>query len=92
MQPLIRKIILATDFSEASQDAVRYAVWMVKSLQAELKLLHVFEPSGWFHLLIISCLDSRNGWMPASKRRVRMERNRLKDWRSRWTCKWKPFS
>ena len=47
MQPLIRKIILATDFSEASQDAVRYAVWMAKSLQAELNLLHVFEPSGW---------------------------------------------
>ena len=47
MQPLIRKIILATDFSEASQNAVRYAVWMAKSLHAELKLLHVFEPSGW---------------------------------------------
>ena len=47
MQPLIRKIILATDFSEASQNAVRYAVWMAKSLQTELKLLHVFEPSGW---------------------------------------------
>ncbi|MEP6606424.1 MAG: universal stress protein [Nitrosospira sp.] len=47
MQPLIRKIILATDFSEASQNAVRYAVWMAKSLHAELKLLHVFEPNGW---------------------------------------------
>lgn len=47
MDPLIRKIILATDFSEASQGAVRYAVWMARSLKAELKLLHVFEPSGW---------------------------------------------
>lgn len=47
MDPLIRKIILATDFSEASQDAVRYAVWMAQSLKGELKLLHVFEPSGW---------------------------------------------
>lgn len=47
MEPLIRKIILATDFSEASQGAVRYAVWMAQSLKAELKLLHVFEPSGW---------------------------------------------
>ncbi|SCX96385.1 Nucleotide-binding universal stress protein, UspA family [Nitrosospira sp. Nl5] len=47
MDPLIRKIILATDFSEASQDAVRYAVWMAQSLKVELKLLHVFEPSGW---------------------------------------------
>lgn len=47
MEPLIRKIILATDFSEASQDAIRHAVWMAKSLKAELKVLHVFEPSGW---------------------------------------------
>lgn len=47
MEPLIRKIILATDFSEASQDAIRHAVWLAKSLQAELKVLHVFEPSGW---------------------------------------------
>ncbi len=47
MEPLIRKIILATDFSEASQNAVRHAVWLAKSLHAELKILHVFEPSGW---------------------------------------------
>ena len=47
MEPLIRKIILASDFSEASQGAVAHAVWLAKSLQAELKVLHVFEPSGW---------------------------------------------
>ncbi|HVW65418.1 MAG TPA: universal stress protein [Nitrosospira sp.] len=47
MDPLIRKIILATDFSEASREAVRYARWITQSLAAELKILHVFEPSGW---------------------------------------------
>ncbi|MEO6824913.1 MAG: universal stress protein [Nitrosospira sp.] len=47
MMPLVHKIILATDFSEASRDAADYAVWMAQSLKAELKLLHVFEPSGW---------------------------------------------
>ena len=47
MTSLVCKIILATDFSEASQDAVRYATWMAQSLKAELKILHVFEPSGW---------------------------------------------
>ena len=47
MNPLIQKIILATDFSEASQDACLYARWLSGSLGAELKILHVFEPSGW---------------------------------------------
>jgi nucleotide-binding universal stress UspA family protein len=47
MNPLIQKIILATDFSEASREAVRYARWITRSLAAELKILHVFEPSGW---------------------------------------------
>lgn len=47
MNSLIQKIILATDFSEASQDAIKYAKWISTSLAAELKILHVFEPSGW---------------------------------------------
>ena len=47
MNSLIQKIILATDFSEASREAVRYAKWITGSLSAELKILHVFEPSGW---------------------------------------------
>jgi nucleotide-binding universal stress UspA family protein len=47
MNPLIQKIILATDFSEASREAVRYARWITRSLAADLKILHVFEPSGW---------------------------------------------
>lgn len=47
MDPLIRKIILATDFSEASGEAARYARWITEVLGAELKILHVFEPSGW---------------------------------------------
>src|SRR5690349_160788 len=47
MNPLIQKIILATDFSEASREAVRYARGLTSSLTAELKILHVFEPSGW---------------------------------------------
>ena len=47
MSPLIQKIILATDFSEASREAVCYARWITRSLAAELKILHVFEPGGW---------------------------------------------
>lgn len=47
MNPLIQKIILATDFSEASQDAILYAKCISGSLAAELKILHVFEPGGW---------------------------------------------
>lgn len=47
MDILIRRIILATDFSEASQGAIRYAKWISGALGAELSVLHVFEPSGW---------------------------------------------
>jgi nucleotide-binding universal stress UspA family protein len=47
METLIRNIILGTDFSQASQNALRYAVWMTQTLKAELKLLHVFEPNSW---------------------------------------------
>ncbi len=44
MEPLIRKIILATDFSEASRDASYHALLLTQTYNAELKALHVFEP------------------------------------------------
>ncbi|SFW16630.1 universal stress protein [Nitrosovibrio sp. Nv17] len=47
MDILIQKIMLATDFSDASQDAIHHARWMAGALGAELAVLHVFEPSGW---------------------------------------------
>ncbi len=44
MDPLIRKIILATDFSEASRDASYHAILLAQTYNAELKALHVFNP------------------------------------------------
>jgi universal stress protein A len=44
MEPLIRKIILATDFSEASRDASYHALLLAQTYSAELKALHVFNP------------------------------------------------
>ena len=44
MEPLIRKIILATDFSESSRDASYHALLLAQTYNAELKALHVFEP------------------------------------------------
>ena len=44
MESLIRKIILATDFSEASEDASYHAVLLAQTYNAELKALHVFNP------------------------------------------------
>ena len=44
MDPLIQKIILATDFSEASRDASYHAVLLAQTYNAELKALHVFNP------------------------------------------------
>lgn len=45
MKTKVDKIILATDFSETSQDAMEYAAWLSQTLGAELQLLHVFDPS-----------------------------------------------
>lgn len=44
MEPLIRKIILATDFSEASRDASYHALLLAQTYSADLKALHVFNP------------------------------------------------
>jgi len=47
MQVSIKKIILATDFSDTSKDATHHAQLLVHIYQAELKILHVFDPSVW---------------------------------------------
>ena len=44
MESLIRKIILATDFSEASEDASYHAVLLAQTYNASLQALHVFNP------------------------------------------------
>jgi nucleotide-binding universal stress UspA family protein len=44
MQSSIEKIILATDFSETSEEAGFHAMLLVQTYNAELKALHVFEP------------------------------------------------
>ncbi len=40
----IKTILVATDFSEASERAFAYAISMAAQLRAEIVLLHVFEP------------------------------------------------
>lgn len=44
MDPLIQKIILATDFSDASKDASYHALLLAQTYNADLKALHVFNP------------------------------------------------
>jgi nucleotide-binding universal stress UspA family protein len=73
MDPLIRKIILATDFSEASQNAVRHAVWLATSLHAELKILHVFEPSGWVVPSPYYFTPGFEQWVDASLEKTRLK-------------------
>ena len=41
----IRRILVATDFSDYSKEAIDYAVYMGKNFKADLYLLHVFEPA-----------------------------------------------
>jgi nucleotide-binding universal stress UspA family protein len=77
MEPLVHKIILATDFSEASEDAVRYGAWMARSLKAELKLLHVFEPSGWMVPSPYYFTPGFEQWVDASVEKTRMEGRKM---------------
>jgi universal stress protein A len=73
MDPLIQKIILATDFSEASQDAIIYAKWLSGSLAAELKVLHVFEPKGWMVPSPYYYTPGFEEWVDASIENVRQK-------------------
>ena len=47
MEASIKKIILATDFSDISEDASCHALLLAQTYKAELKALHVFDPSAW---------------------------------------------
>lgn len=47
MQASIKKIILATDFSDTSKDAGYHALFLAQTYKAELKALHVFDTSAW---------------------------------------------
>jgi nucleotide-binding universal stress UspA family protein len=40
----IKRILVPTDFSDCSQAAVEYAVFLAKDFQAQIFLLHVMEP------------------------------------------------
>ena len=43
----IKKIILATDFSDASKDASYHALLLAQTYKAELITLHAFDTSSW---------------------------------------------
>jgi nucleotide-binding universal stress UspA family protein len=47
MEVSIKKIILATDFSDASREAGCHALLMAHTYKAELKVLHVFDVGAW---------------------------------------------
>jgi nucleotide-binding universal stress UspA family protein len=44
---LIRHILVATDFSADTEEAQRVAANLAKQLDAEITLLHVYEPVAW---------------------------------------------
>jgi nucleotide-binding universal stress UspA family protein len=44
MAPLIRRILVPTDFSEHSQRATEYALSLAERMGASVDLLHVWEP------------------------------------------------
>lgn len=48
MQAFIKKIILATDFSDTSKVASYHALLLAKTHKADLIVLHVFDTSAWY--------------------------------------------
>ena len=51
----MKKILIATDFSEASYNAARYGTYMALAIGADIVLLHVFgvpTPSAEVSLLV----------------------------------------
>jgi nucleotide-binding universal stress UspA family protein len=47
MESSIKKIILATDFSDTSKDAGHHALLLAQTLNAKLIALHVFDKTAW---------------------------------------------
>jgi len=47
MSAPVKKIILATDFSDTSKDASDHALLLAQSYKAELKALHAFDSNAW---------------------------------------------
>ncbi len=47
MEASIKKIILATDFSDTSKEAGYHALLLAETYKAKLKALHVFDISAW---------------------------------------------
>jgi nucleotide-binding universal stress UspA family protein len=46
---VVRRILMATDFSDYSNEALDHAVYLAQNLEADLYLLHVFEPPFFSH-------------------------------------------
>lgn len=47
MQTSIKKVILATDFSDTSKNASQHALLLAKNYNAKLKILHVLDTGVW---------------------------------------------
>jgi len=47
VQASIKKIILATDFSDTAKEAGYHALLLAQTHNAELKVLHVFDTTAW---------------------------------------------
>lgn len=45
MTPSISHIIVATDFSDISKEAIAYASWLQETTNATLTVVHVFDPT-----------------------------------------------
>ena len=73
MRASIKKIILATDFSDTSKDAGYYALLLAQTYKAELKALHAFDIGAWDfpsqNYLTIEGVDKLSGSQEQARQR-----------------------
>ncbi|MDR7613404.1 MAG: universal stress protein [Armatimonadota bacterium] len=80
--PRVRRVLLPTDFSEATESAAQWATWIAGQFRAELILLHVLEEDGWM-LRALSDTERTQGEDPLQAR-GRFIRTELERWRERF--------
>lgn len=62
-EPLLQSIVVATDFHGPSEVAAERALHLAKSLESDLSVVHVVDPSLWYDPGVEPPEEAVNGWL-----------------------------
>lgn len=81
MSGVFKRIMLATDFSDASKKALDYAVQLAHSMDARLRIVHVFNPDVWEFPSSYYMMSGSDTWLEEQVRHTReYGKKALHDW------------